>query len=113
MHQALARDGGEPSIGDFAIHDGDAPPILGRLVDRALHDEHAGSAYVVIEAIDGRAHHLRFADLEATGDPKPGAIVEVRAFDGDDGRRKMLLAVRSDLTLSEQVTAPGATWLDR
>lgn len=113
MHRALARDGREPSVSDFAIHGGEPPPILGRLVDRGLHDEHAGSAYVVIEAIDGRAHHIRFADLEATGDAKPGAIVEVRAFDGDDGRRKVTLAVRSDLTLSEQVTAPGATWLDR
>jgi type IV secretory pathway VirD2 relaxase len=114
MHQALARGGREPVIADFAIHGEAAQPgVLGRLADRGLHDELAGSAYVVIEGVDGRSHYLRFNSLEATGDAEPGAIVEARSFEGADGKRRLTLSVRSDLSMAEQVTAPGATWLDR
>jgi len=113
MHQALAR-GGLNRGTDIALHaEAEAPPIVGRLVERGLHDELTGSAYAVIDGADGRAHHIRFADLEATGNGEPGAIVEVRRFEDRTGRNRIALAVRSDLTLADQVTAPGATWLDR
>ena len=113
MHRALSRGGREPAVGEFAIHGEDAPAVLGRLADRGLHDELKGSAYVVIEGVDGRSHHLRFGSLEATGDATVGAIVEARPFTGDDGQRRLSLSVRSDLSLQAQVTSAGATWLDR
>lgn len=113
MHRALSQGGREPSVGDFAIHDEDAPAVFGRLADRGLHDELKGSGYVVIEGVDGRSHHLRFGSLEATGDATVGAIVEARPFTGDDGQRRLSLSVRSDLSLQAQVTSAGATWLDR
>lgn len=113
MHQALARGGREPHTGAFAIHGGDQPSVLGRLADRGLQDELKGSAYVVIEGVDGRAHHVRFGSLEATGDAAIGAVVEVRPFDGADGQRRVSLALRSDLSLEAQVGSQGATWLDR
>jgi len=87
--------------------------VLGRLADRGLYDELKGSAYIVIESVDGRSHHIRFGSLEATGDAPIGAIVEARPFNGADGQRRLSLAVRSDLPLEAQVTSPGATWLDR
>ena len=55
--------------------------MLGRLVERGLHDELKGTAYAIIDGVDGRTHHLVFSDLEMTGDAKPGAIVETRAYD--------------------------------
>lgn len=113
MHRALTRGGRESGTGDFAIHDEDAPAVLGRLADRGLYDELKGSAYVVVEGVDGRAHHVRFSSLEATGDAVVGGIVEVRPFTGDDGQRRLSIAVRSDLPLEAQVTSTGATWLDR
>ena len=113
MHRALSRGGREPDTGAFAIHGEDAPAVLGRLADRGLHDESKGSAYVVIEGVDGRAHHVRFGSLEATGDASIGAVVEVRPFTSGDGQRRVSLAVRSDLPLAAQVTSPGATWIDR
>jgi type IV secretory pathway VirD2 relaxase len=113
MHRALARGGREPDTGAFAIHGEDQPSVLGRLADRGLQDELKGSAYVVIEGVDGRAHHVRFGSLEATGDAAVGAVVEVRPFDGQDGQRRVSLAVRSDLPLEAQVRSSGATWLDR
>ena len=83
------------------------------MADRGLQDELKGSAYVVIEGVDGRAHHVRFSSLEATGDATVGAVVEVRPFTRDDGQRRASLAVRSDLSLDAQVSSQGATWLDR
>ena len=84
----LSRGGREPDTAAFAIYGEDAPAVLGRLADRGLHDELTGSAYVVIEGVDGRAHHLRFGTLEATGDASIGAVVEVRPFTGNDGQRR-------------------------
>ena len=88
-------------------------PVLGRLVERGLHDELKGTAYAIIEGVDGRTHHLVFSDLEMTGDAKPGAIVEARAYDDAGGRKRLSLATRSDLAIEAQISAPGATWLDR
>jgi hypothetical protein len=42
-----------------------------------------------------------------------GSIVELRKFDDAQGRRRVALAVRSDLSIERQITATGATWLDR
>ena len=72
-----------------------------------------GTAYVVVDGIDGRTHHLVFSDLEMTGDATPGAIVESRAYDDAAGRKRLSLATRSDLAIEAQISAAGATWLDR
>ncbi|WP_065755793.1 relaxase/mobilization nuclease domain-containing protein [Bradyrhizobium paxllaeri] len=114
MHRAMGGFGREPDVSGFALH-GDAPAdgVLGRLIERGLHDELKGLAYAVVEGIDGRTHHLRFIDIEMTGDAAPGAIVETRSYDDAQGRKRLSLATRSDLNVEAQVTAPGATWLDR
>jgi Protein of unknown function (DUF3363) len=114
MHQAIRRAGREPDVGGFALH-GETPaaPIIGRLVERGLQDELKGTAYAIVEGVDGRTHHLRFADLELTGDAEFGAVVEVRSYSDADGRKRLSLAVRSDLAIEAQVSASGATWLDR
>jgi type IV secretory pathway VirD2 relaxase len=114
MHRTLAIGGREPDVSGFALHGDDpADPVLGRLVARGLHDELTGSAYAIVEGMDGRTHHVRFSDIEMTGDAAPGAIVEVRAYEDAGGRKRLSLAVRSDLPIEAQVTADGATWLDR
>ncbi|MBK6706277.1 MAG: relaxase/mobilization nuclease domain-containing protein [Sphingomonadales bacterium] len=79
MHRALARGGGRFDPAALALHDG-APdgPIIGRLVERGLHDELSGSAYAIVDGADGRTHHIRFRDMDMTGDAKPGAIVALR-----------------------------------
>ena len=114
MHRAMSGAGSEPDVARFALH-GDQPaePVLGRLVERGLHDELKGTAYAVIDGVDGRTHHLVFSDLELTGDAKPGAIVESRAYDDAVGRKRLSLATRSDLAIEAQISAAGATWLDR
>jgi type IV secretory pathway VirD2 relaxase len=114
MHRAMSVLGREPDVSGFALH-GEVPtdPVLGRLIERGLYDELKGSAYAVVEGIDGRTHHIRFTDIEMTGDAAPGAIVEARCYDDAQGRKRLSLANRSDLSIEAQVTAPGATWIDR
>src|SRR3546814_3444125 len=87
MHKAMARDTPNPDVSRFAIHQ--APPIdpvVGRLVDRELYAELKGSAYAVVDGIDGRTHHLRFDDIDMTGDAKPVALVELRPWDDARGQ---------------------------
>ena len=85
MHRAIVGAGAEPDLTGFALHgDQVTEPVLGRLVARGLHDELRGSAYAIVEGVDGRTHHLVFSDLEVTGDAKPGAIVEARVY--EDGQ---------------------------
>lgn len=114
MHRALSERGIERAMTSYVLA-GEAldAPVIGRLLDRGLDDELKGTAYALVDGIDGRAHHIRFADLDATGDSAPGSIVELRAYADAKGQRRIALAVRSDLDLAAQITAQGATWLDR
>ena len=83
MHRAMTDVGREPDVTCFALHSDDADePVLGRLVERGLHDELKGTAYAIIDGVDGRTHDLVFSDqlppnstktcdvvLRATGEP--------------------------------------------
>lgn len=114
MHRAMTAGGLRPDTGRFALHDAlAADPVIGRLVERGLHDELSGSAYAVVDATDGRTHYLRFKDIDQTSDAKPGAIVGLGQWRDSRGNDRQSLSVRSDFSLVEQVQAPGATWLDR
>ncbi|MGR4889402.1 relaxase/mobilization nuclease domain-containing protein [Sphingopyxis sp. LARHCG72] len=114
MHRAMQRSGMAFDTSALALHRETPPdPIVGRLVARGLDDEIDGSAFAIVDGVDGRTHHIRFDDIEWTGDAKSGAIVELRSWEGRGGTSRLSLAVRSDLPLGEQIGANGATWLDR
>ncbi|WEX08512.1 VirD2 family relaxase/mobilization nuclease [Chelativorans sp. AA-79] len=114
MHRALTERGIERGAADYVIsseaHD---EPIIGRLVERGLEDELRGTAYAVVDGIDGRTHHIGLPNIEAAGDSAPGSIVELRSFEDSRDERRVALAVRSDLSIEAQTTAEGSTWLDR
>jgi type IV secretory pathway VirD2 relaxase len=115
MHRAFTERGEARGAADFVIESGQpTSEIIGRLVDRGLHDELTGEAYALIDGTDGRAHHVRFRGLEAFDQAPPiGGVVEVRRFGPAGGPHPTLvLAIRSDLDLDGQITARGATWLD-
>ncbi|MDX2258925.1 MAG: DUF3363 domain-containing protein [Hyphomicrobiaceae bacterium] len=113
--QALKDHGQDRPLDSYAVVSG-APdkPIVGRLIDKGLHDELYGAAYAVIDGTDGRTHHVRLPGIESLEQsPTLGGIVELRAI-GKPGEPKhtLILATRSDLDIAAQVKAPGATWLD-
>lgn len=114
IHQGLAADGIERAAASYVLAgEALAGPVIGRLVARGLDDELRGSAFAVIDGVDGRTHHVRLPDLDAASDSPAGSIVELRRYQDGQGRRRVSLAVRSDLDIAGQVTAGGATWLDR
>jgi type IV secretory pathway VirD2 relaxase len=69
MQRAFSAQGQERSPSDFAIFD--APlaseqTIIGRVIEKGLHDELKGSAYLVLDGIDGRAHYLRVGSIDGS-----------------------------------------------
>lgn len=112
MHDTMVKRGLDRGSGSYSIDPAPGRQVIGKLIDRGLHDELSGSAYAIVDGIDGRTHHLTFPDIDATTDCKPGSIVELRRFEDRKGRNRTALAERSDMDLQSQITAPGATWLD-
>ena len=114
MHRALTECGIERAASSYVLAgEGIGDRVVGRLLDRGLDDELKGTAYAVVDGIDGRTHHVKLPGLDATGDSATGSVVELRQFDDAQGRRRIALAVRSDLDIDAQVKASGATWIDR
>ncbi|MCP3380074.1 DUF3363 domain-containing protein [Bradyrhizobium sp. CCGUVB4N] len=114
LNKTLAKDGASRSPSSWALEgERHGEPIVGRLIARGLDDELRGSAFAVVDGIDGRVHHLRLPDIDAAGDGPVGGIVELRRFEDTKGRQRIALAVRSDLNLDQQVAWEGSTWLDR
>ncbi len=115
MHRALTARGIERPPGDYVIEPAKAPSaVVGRLLETGLHDELSGEAYAVIDGVDGRVHHVRFASTSVLENASPpGGVVELRRFEAaDDLSATLSLVSRSDVDLATQVTAHGATWLD-
>ncbi|TFV30293.1 DUF3363 domain-containing protein [Bradyrhizobium frederickii] len=114
IHRSLTERGIERGTASYVLSGESLDvPVIGRLVDRGLDDELKGTAYAVVDGVDGRTHYIRLPDLDAADNSAPGSIVELRKFDDARGQRRAALAVRSDLSIEAQVTASGATWLDR
>jgi type IV secretory pathway VirD2 relaxase len=114
LHKTLAKDGIARAPSSWALEgESHGEPIIGRLISRGLDDELRGTAFAVVDGIDGRVHHLKLPDIDMASDGPIGGIVELRRFEDAKGRQRIALAVRSDLSLDQQVTAEGATWLDR
>ena len=114
LHKSLTKDGSIRAPSSWALEgESHGEPVIGRLIARGLDDELRGTAFAVVDGIDGRVHHLKLPDIDAAGDGPIGGIVELRRFEDARGRQRIALAVRSDLNLDQQVEARGATWLDR
>lgn len=114
MHRALTEQGIERGAADYVLSgETYGEPVIGRLIERGLDDELRGTAFAVVDGVDGHTHHIRLPDIEAAGDSAPGSIVELRSFEDARGERRVALAVRSDFSPEAQTTADGATWLDR
>lgn len=83
--------------------------VVGRVLARGQDDELRGTGFAVIDGLDSRVHHITLADA---GAPEPRVDAIVRASPPSRGAHPMTVTV-SDLGLTGQITARGATWLDR
>lgn len=119
MHRAMTEAGRERSIAEFMIDDPKIRQVAGRVIEKGLDDELAGRPYLIVDGVDGRAHYLRLSTLSAIEDVPVGSIVRVGPITSSgtehSQRRRPEVSVRmlSRLPLEEQITARGATWLDR
>lgn len=115
MHRALRGHGVGQAASGLAIHDAcDRPSrLVGRVLAKGLQDELTGTAYLVVDGVDGRVHHVTLAggavDLERA--PSVGGVVEVRSEPGGSSSRAQVRSL-CDLPIERQVGASGATWLD-
>ncbi|WP_342629762.1 DUF3363 domain-containing protein [Nguyenibacter vanlangensis] len=107
MNRALGRETSDAIIHDLA---GPAQPVVGRVAGKGLDDELAGRPYLMVEGVDGRSHYVRLGPAAAITDIPDNAIVRAAT---DRGGRWTSVRVLSDWSLDRQVTAQGATWLDR
>ena len=65
LHKTLTKDGVSRAPSSWALEgESHGEPIIGRLIARGLDDELRGTAFAVVDGIDGRVHHLKLPDIE-------------------------------------------------
>jgi type IV secretory pathway VirD2 relaxase len=80
MQSAYAARGNAPALADQVIYDptaADARPLVGRIVERGLADEHTNRHYLIVEATDGRSHYVGIGKGENFASTSNGAIVRI------------------------------------
>ena len=85
MHRGLAQAGLDAGTSEYAVYDPSdrrAPTLVGRIVDRGLHDELNDGHYVMIDGADGRVHYVALNPKQDMDDLPMGAVVEVRPAAG-------------------------------
>lgn len=95
MHRGLKAARLDVGAADYAIFDpGDprAPTITGRIIDRGLHDELSDGHYIMVDAADGRVHHVALDPRQDMDDLPLGAVVEVRPSEKGTGRADRMIA---------------------
>ncbi len=80
MQRAYSARDNAPAIADRLIFDPRAPdarPLVGRIVERGLSDEHADRHYVIVDAVDGRSYYTEIGMGDATAPIPKDAIVGI------------------------------------
>ncbi|WP_265519336.1 DUF3363 domain-containing protein [Nitratireductor luteus] len=82
MQKVLRAGGQERDPASFQIHAcPPGVPIIGRVIDRRLSDELGENLTLVVDGIDGRAHHVSGFDPVRVEDARIGSIVEIGSAD--------------------------------
>jgi hypothetical protein len=114
MHRALDEQGIARGTADYVLAgEAHGAPIIGRLVERGLDNELVGTAYAVVDGVDGRTHHIKLRTSSRPATARRARSWNCAPSRTPEGERRVALAVRSDLSIEAQATANGATWLDR
>jgi type IV secretory pathway VirD2 relaxase len=81
MHRALADHGlaEERGPSQYVRHgEASAEPVIGRVIGKGLAGDEMGErVYLVVDGVDGRVHHMEFADPRRIEDVRRGMIVDV------------------------------------
>ena len=87
MHRALTDHGlAEERGADQYVPHGDrtGEPVVGRVLGKGLAGDEMGErVYLVVDGVDGRVHHLEFADPARIEDVRRGMIVEAAPIVAD------------------------------
>jgi len=95
MHRGLKAARLDAGAADYAIFDpGDprARTIIGRIIDRGLHDEINDGHNIIVDAADGRVHYVALDPRQDMDDLPLGAVVEVRPAEKGIGRADRMIA---------------------
>jgi type IV secretory pathway VirD2 relaxase len=80
MHRGMKQAGLEVSVAEYTIYDPRDPharTVIGQIIDRGLQDELNDGHYIVVDASDGRVHHIALDPKQDMDDLPIGAIVEI------------------------------------
>jgi type IV secretory pathway VirD2 relaxase len=117
MQRALRANGLDRLPADRIVQGVTGQPVVGRLVARGLSDELSDRHYLIVDAVDGRVHHIDIGRADAVEPLPEGTIVraspavpEVRRADriiaeiaaAHGGRYSMDIHRRHDPTASEE-----------
>jgi hypothetical protein len=116
MQRALAAAAIERVAGAQQVYDpASGEDLIGRVVARGLDDEHRDRHYLVVDAIDGRAHYARIGAGDAVEPLPGGAIVKLVPREGglrESDRMIAAIAAANEGRYSEalhRLRDPGAT----
>ncbi|MBX9588014.1 MAG: DUF3363 domain-containing protein [Hyphomonadaceae bacterium] len=116
MQHALREAGIERGVAAMALFERGPRkvPLIGKVVGIGLVDEISDRTWVIIDAVDGRAHYAELGRLRPVDVPTRGALVAL-AGDGLDGKPSPAPKVQelSPVALKDQVAYDGPTWLDQ
>jgi type IV secretory pathway VirD2 relaxase len=116
MQRALREAGIERGAAAMALFERGPrkAPLIGKVVGVGLVDEISDRTWVIIDAVDGRAHYAELGRLKPVDVPVRGALVAL-AGDGIDGKPSPVPKVQelSPVALKHQVAYDGPTWLDQ
>ncbi|MGF1620487.1 MAG: DUF3363 domain-containing protein [Rhodomicrobiaceae bacterium] len=116
MQRALRQAGIDRGAADLAVFERGTrkAPLIGKIAGVGMIDEITDRNWVVIDAVDGRAHYAELGRLTPSEAPSRGMLVSLT---GNLVKRKPTatprLEVLSTVELSKLPVYEGPTWLDR
>ena len=116
MQRALKEAGIDRAAASMALFERQPRkvPLIGKVVGVGMVDEITDRTWVVVDALDGRAHYAELGRLKPADVPARGMLVAL-AGDGLQGKPTSVprLQVLSAVEIERHATYEGPTWLDQ
>lgn len=116
MQRALREAGIDRSAAALALFEKGSrkAPLIGKVVGVGLVDDTSDRTWVVIDAVDGRAHYAELGRLKSAEVPRRETVVAL-AGGGLKGKPSPVARIQelSPVDVAKQVGYDGPTWLDQ